>query len=49
MKRKQYTEEPIITIRQEAEAGAKVGDLIRRHGVAEGTDYRWKAPATTNS
>ena len=49
MKRKQSTEEQIITILKEAEAGPKVGDLIRRHGIAEGTDYRWKAPATTNS
>ena len=44
MKRKQITEEQIITILKEAEAGAKVGDLIRRHGIAEGTYYyRWKA------
>ena len=43
MKRKQSTEEQIITILKEAEAGAKVGDLIRRHGIAEGTYYRWKA------
>ena len=42
MKRKQSTEEQIITILKEAEAGAKVGDLIRRHGIAEGTYYRWK-------
>ena len=43
MKRKQSTEEQIITILKEAEAGAKVGDLLRRHGIAEGTYYRWKA------
>ena len=42
MKRKQSTEEQIITILKEAEAGAKVGDLIRRHGITEGTYYRWK-------
>ena len=39
MKRKQSTEEQIITILKEAEAGAKVGDLIRRHGI-EGRSYR---------
>ena len=43
MKRKPSTEEQLITILKEAEAGAKVGDLIRRHGIAEGTYYRWKA------
>ena len=43
MKRKQSTEEQIITILKEVEAGAKVGDLIRRHVIAEGTYYRWKA------
>ena len=43
MKRKQYTEEQIIAILKEAEAGAPVADVIRRHGIAEGTYYRWKA------
>ena len=43
MKRKQYSEEQIITIPKEAEAGATVADVIRKHGIADGTYYRWKA------
>lgn len=43
MKRKLFTEEQIITILKEHEAGAKVPDLARRHGVAENSIYRWKS------
>ena len=43
MKRKRYTEEQIISILKEHEAGAPVPDLSRRHGVAENTIYRWKS------
>jgi putative transposase len=43
MKRKRYTEEKIISILKEHEAGASAADLSRRHGVAENSTYRWKA------
>ena len=43
MARKRYTEEQIIAVLKEAEAGAKTGELCRRHGMSEGTFYRWKA------
>ena len=43
MKRKRYTEEQIMSILKEHEAGASVPDLARRHGVAENTIYRWKS------
>ena len=43
MKRKRYTEEQIISILKEQEAGASVPDLARRRGVAENTIYRWKS------
>ena len=43
MKRKRYTEEQIIAVLKEHEAGARVEDLARRHGVAENTIYRWKS------
>jgi putative transposase len=43
MKRKRYTEEQVIAILKEHEAGASVPDLSRRHGVAESTIYRWKS------
>ena len=43
MKRKQFTEEQIIGVLREQEAGAKTGDLARKHGVSEATLYNWKA------
>jgi len=43
MKRKQFSEEKIIGVLKEHEAGASVPSLARRHGVAENTIYRWKA------
>jgi len=43
MKRKQFSEEQIIGILKEAEAGAVVTDLCRRHGMSGATFYAWKA------
>jgi putative transposase len=43
MKRKRYSDEKIICILKEHEAGASAEDLSRRHGVAESTMNRWKA------
>ena len=43
MARKKYTEEQIIAVLNEAEAGAKTGELCRKHGVSEATFYKWKA------
>jgi putative transposase len=43
MKRKRHTEEQIIAILKEHEAGAKTGDVCRKHGVSDATFYNWKA------
>ena len=43
MKARQYTEEQIIAVLREGEAGARVGDLCRKHGMSDATYYNWKA------
>ena len=42
MKRARFTEEQIIGVLKAHEAGAKTGDLARKHGVSEATLYNWK-------
>lgn len=43
MKRKRFTEEQIIAVLREHEAGTKTADLARKHGISEATLYNWKA------
>lgn len=43
MKRKRFTEEQIIAILKEQEAGAKTLDVCRKHGVSSASFYKWKA------
>ncbi|WP_033053056.1 transposase [Sinorhizobium meliloti] len=43
MKKQRFTEEQIIAVLKEQEAGAKAADLCRKHGVSEATFYNWKA------
>jgi len=41
--KKRFTEEQIIAVLREAEAGAKVAELLRKHGISEAPFYNWKA------
>ena len=43
MKKGRFSEEQIISILKQHEAGRKVADLAREHGISEATIYTWKA------
>jgi putative transposase len=43
MVRRRFTEEQIIGILKQADAGMKTADLCREHGISDATFYKWKA------
>jgi putative transposase len=43
MKRSRFSEEQVIAILREHEAGVKTAELCRKHGISEATFYNWKA------
>jgi putative transposase len=43
MKRSRFSEEQIIAILREQEAGAPTAEVCRRHGISTATFYKWKA------
>jgi putative transposase len=43
MRSSRFTQEQIIAILKEQEAGAKTAEVCRRHGISDATFYKWKA------
>lgn len=43
MKRSRFTESQIVSILKEADAGAKIKELCRKHGISDATYYNWRA------
>jgi putative transposase len=43
VKKSRFSEEKIIAVLKQAEAGVKLAELARKHGVSEATLYNWKA------
>ena len=43
MKRARFTEEQIIAVLKEHEAGMKTQEVCRKHGISDATLYKWKA------
>lgn len=43
MRKSKFTEHQVVSILKQHEAGVKVADLCREHGISQATFYQWKA------
>jgi len=43
MKKSNFSEAQIVAILKEGEAGVPVAQILRKHGISQGTYYNWKA------
>ena len=43
MRKSKFSESQIVAILKEADAGMKVSDLCRKHGISDATYYNWKS------
>ena len=43
MKKSRFSESQIVSILKEADAGLKVSEICRKHGISDATYYNWKA------